>query len=199
MTAAPAPFRMLRTAAVAGPVLSLAASAHLLGGGVLPPAPVLGACLALVVLCTVVLTGRKMAAPALAGILLAGQGILHAAFTVLSVSARPAAVPAIHVHGGPPGVPSLPAEPVPHGHLATDFEPQMLGLHIVATLVTALLLAKGEAALWALAAWLRPLRGIAAVPFLFPAAVAVPVPRRAMARRWRVLRRQPLRGPPAAA
>jgi hypothetical protein len=97
------------------------------------------------------------------------------------------------------GVPSLPAKPVPPGHLATDFEPQMLGLHIVATLVTVLLLAKGEAALWALAAWLRPLRGIAAVPFLFPAAVAVPVPRRAMARLWRVDRRQPLRGPPAAA
>jgi hypothetical protein len=97
------------------------------------------------------------------------------------------------------GVPSLPAEPVPPGHLAADFEPQMLGLHIVATLVTALLLAKGEAALWALAAWLRPLRGIAAVRFLFPAAVAVPVPRRAMGRLWRVLRRPPSRGPPAAA
>ena len=101
MTAAAAPFRMLRTAAVAGSVLSLAAGAYFGGGAQLPPAPVMGACLALVVLCTVLLTGRKMAAPVMAGILLAGQGILHAAFTVLSVSARPAAGPAAHVHGGP--------------------------------------------------------------------------------------------------
>jgi hypothetical protein len=33
MTAAAAPFRMLRTAAVAGSVLSLAAGAHFGGGG----------------------------------------------------------------------------------------------------------------------------------------------------------------------
>jgi hypothetical protein len=199
MTSAPAPFRLLRTAAVATSVLSLAAGAHLLGGGVLPPAPVLGACMALVVLCTVLLTGRKMATPALAGILLAGQGILHETFTVLSAPRPPAAASAAHVHHGSPGAPAPPAGPELHGHLTADFDPPMLGLHIAATLVTAMLLAKGEEALWALAAWLRPLRGIAAVRILFPSPVAAPVPSRAMARRWRILRRPPLRGPPAAA
>jgi hypothetical protein len=202
MTSAPAPFRLLRTAAVATSVLSLAAGAHLLGGGQLPPVPLMGACMALVVLCAVLLTGRKIPVPVMAGVLVAGQGILHETFTVLSPSGPPAAASAAHVHHGSPGAPAPSAGPELHGHLTADFDPPMLGLHIAATLVTlvtAMLLARGEEALWALAAWLRPLRGLSAVRILFPSPVAAPVPSRAMARRWRILHRQPPRGPPAAA
>ena len=73
----------------------------------------------------------------------------------------------------------------------------MVALHAAATLATALVLGKGEAAVWALAAWLRPLvRILAAVaipewPHLSaPAAVVIPF-------RWRNLRLPALRGPPA--
>lgn len=200
MTPRPAPFRLIRTAAVATSVLSLAVGAHVLGGGQLPPGPIMGACMALVVLCTVLLTGRgrQLTSPALVAVLSVSQVVLHEAFIVLSASGASAAAPTIHVHGTSPGVPTLPAGHDLQGHLTPHMDPPMLGLHIAATLVTALLLAKAEAALWALAAWLRPLTGVRPVPILFPSPVAAMVPRRALGRRWRVLRRQPLRGPPAA-
>ncbi|MET1065934.1 MAG: hypothetical protein ABWX85_13350 [Arthrobacter sp.] len=199
MTPRPAPFRLIRAAAVATSVLSLAAGAHVLGGGQLPPVPVMGACMALVVLCTVLLTGRQLTVPALVAVLSASQVVLHEAFIVLSASGASATTPAIHVHGTSPGVTTLPAGHDLQRHLTPHMDPPMLGLHIAATLVTALLLAKAEAALWALAAWLRPLTGFRPVPILFPSPMAAIPSRRALGRRWRVLRRQPLRGPPATA
>ena len=76
----------------------------------------------------------------------------------------------------------------------------MLAGHALAVLGTAWLLRQGEAALWQLLAWLRPL---AVLPRLAVIAIAgprtfahdpilIPAP-------WRNLRRHSLRGPPAAA
>ena len=72
--------------------------------------------------------------------------------------------------------------------------------HIVATAVCALLLTKGEDALWALAAWLRPLVRLpeATAPDA-GAAPAVPgPPTDSPDSPWRNLRQDSRRGPPSA-
>ncbi len=197
MTGQPAPFRMLRSAAVAAVILTLAAGAHTLAGGQLPPGPVMAACTALVLLGVVLLTRWKLTATALTGILGAGQWMLHAAFSVLSESAPTGPAPVRHLHtAAATGVPA--AHDLPHSHLPADLDPPMLGAHVLATLVTAVVLDRGEAALWALAAWLRPLAGIPAVPALVISTTISPAPRHALVRRWRALRLHPLRGPPMA-
>ncbi|WP_346927559.1 hypothetical protein [uncultured Arthrobacter sp.] len=199
MTSQRAPFRLLRASAVAAAVQFLAVWAHVLAGGQLPAAPVMTALTVLVLLVVVLLTRWTMTAPILMGILASAQVLLHQAFSVLSVTALPAAAPSLHLHGTVAGGPGRSEDSGLSGHVPADLDPPMLGLHIGATLVTALMLARGEEALWALAAWLRPLTGVPAVPAPSPSAVAAPVPWRAMIRRWRVLRRPPLRGPPVSA
>jgi hypothetical protein len=76
----------------------------------------------------------------------------------------------------------------------------MVAAHAVATLACALLLAKGEAALWALAAWLRPLAALprAAAPDAAPPAPAAFPAIAAPRRPWRNLRQDIRRGPPSA-
>ena len=76
----------------------------------------------------------------------------------------------------------------------------MLLAHLVATAACALLLTKGEDALWALAAWLRPLvRLPEAIAPDAGAAPAVPgQPPVSPFRPWRNLRQDSRRGPPSA-
>ena len=76
----------------------------------------------------------------------------------------------------------------------------MLAAHALATLGCALLLAKGEAALWALAGWLRPLAGLPVTVTLDdvePVFAVFPTPA-APHRPWRNLRQDSRRGPPSA-
>ncbi|WP_342451684.1 hypothetical protein [Arthrobacter sp. H16F315] len=74
----------------------------------------------------------------------------------------------------------------------------MLAGHALATLLCAVLLARGEDALWSLAAWLRPLLRLPAP--VAPDAVAVPAvtgwPAECAPLPWRNLRRDSGRGPP---
>ncbi|MCB5293386.1 hypothetical protein BJQ90_02834 [Arthrobacter sp. SO3] len=130
--------------------------------------------------------------------------MLHEAFTAFSGPA-----PAGSAFGRQGGLGHhLTAVPLPtnvDSHLTdsgldTQLSLLMLAGHTLATLLCALLLAKGEAALWSLAAWLRPL-------FRLPAPVtpdAVVAPAAAGWRTesaplpWRNLRRDCRRGPPAA-
>ena len=205
MTGQRAPFRLLRTAVVAAAVISLAAGAHSLAGGQLPPAPVMAALTALTVLCVVLVTRWEMTALSLTAVLAAGQALLHEAFsTLLGTATQPPNAQALHDqalhgHGTVVRAPAASAGPELHRHLPADLDPPMLTLHVIATLATAVLLAKGEAALWALAAWLRPLAGISVVRILFLSHQPLSAPRTVALRRWRVLRRPPLRGPPATA
>ncbi|MET1064945.1 MAG: hypothetical protein ABWX85_08230 [Arthrobacter sp.] len=203
-TAARAPFHALRSAMVALTVLSLAAGAHTLAGGELPSPGILLALLALTGLASTTATRLKLNLPAIAGLLGAGQLVLHNAFTALSARASGAAAAgaAASHHGGPVPLPG-------DGQLAVsglDAQPAalvllMLAGHALATLLCALLLARGETALWSLAAWLRPLLGLPA-----PAAPATVATRPAAPGRraepvplpWRNLRRDCRRGPPAA-
>lgn len=203
MTSQRVPFRLLRTAAVAGSVLSLAAAAHLFGGGQLPPAPVLAACTALVVLCVMVLTRWKLKTPVLAAVLLGGQVFLHMSFSALSTitAGRPDSSgpePGRHLHASSAGAgAALPAGPNAGWHVPWELEPAMGGAHLAATLATAILLAKGEAALWALAAWLRPVQFLVPGNFGHFTAPPVPSPRGAPILRRTILRAHLRRGPPA--
>lgn len=199
MTQQRAPFRLLRTAVVAAAVISLAAGAHILAGGQLPPAPLMAALTALTALGVVLVTKWEMTTLSLAAVLAAGQAVLHEAFSTLSGSPTPPSnAPALHVHETVVRAPAASAGPELHRHLPADLDPPTLTLHVIAILATAILLARGEAALWALAAWLRPLAGISVVRILSLPRQPLPAPRTVTLRRWRVLRRPPLRGPPAA-
>lgn len=207
-TAARAPFHALRSAMVALTVLSLAAGAHTLAGGRLPSPGILLALLALTALASTTATRLKLNFPAMAGLLGAGQLVLHKAFTAFSVpasgtSSEPAGHAAPH-HLGPValsvGGDGQFAASVPDSQFAL-LSLLMLAGHALATLLCAVLLARGEAALWSLAAWLRPLLGLP-VPAA-PAAVAAPPavigwPAGSAPLPWRNLRRDCRRGPPAA-
>ncbi|KQQ80922.1 hypothetical protein [Arthrobacter sp. Leaf137] len=201
MTAQRAPFRLLRTAALAGSILSLAAAAHVGAGGHLPPAPLLSACLALLVLGVTAVTRWKLKAPVLGLVLAGGQGLLHSLLSTLSpAAAGTSAVRPVftgtHRHTLIGSGALLPVGQDAHPHPAWDLGPAMFTAHLAATVLTALLLAKGEAALWALAAWLRPILFLAPVTFVPVLAPLVSAPRRAPVLRWIMLGTHPRRGPP---
>lgn len=151
------PFHSLRSAMIAGTTVALAAGAHILGGGQLPAAGILLAVLALAGLASTAATRLRLRTPAITGLLGAGQLILHEAFTVLG---RPLPGPAENAfthHLAPATLAAGLAEHVPPAGADAPFAALMLAGHTLATLACALLLARGEEALWSLAAWLRPL------------------------------------------
>jgi len=206
-TAARAPFHALRSAMVAMTVLSLAAGAHTLAGGRLPSPGILLALLALTALASTTATRLKLNLPAVTGLLGAGQLVLHEAFTAFSGSdLSPALAGAASGRGDlahhvgwvplPSGIGSTLEAP----GLDPGLSLLMLAGHALATFLCAVLLARGEAALWALAAWLRPLLRLPAP--VTPDAVAVPAatgwPADSAPLPWRNLRRDCRRGPPAA-
>lgn len=207
-TAARAPFHALRSAMVALTALSLAAGAHTLAGGQLPPPGILLALLALTGLAATTAARLKLNLPALAGILGAGQLVLHEAFTAFSGPALGSSASGTAADAAPHHVASVHLTAGADSTLAAagpDLQFSLLSLlmlagHALATLLCAVLLARGEDALWSLAAWLRPLLRLPAA--VAPDAVAVPAvtgwPAESAPLPWRNLRRDCRRGPPAA-
>ncbi|WP_264030818.1 hypothetical protein [Cellulosimicrobium sp. SH8] len=211
------PLRVARAALVATLVLALTALAHRVAGGVLPD-PLVLAALAAFTLAGTTAAARLRFTPARLVVLLGGaQVALHQALVVLAPVGSCVPVGVTSGHGGhvasvgdvvctapvgatPPadGGASL-AHPE---HLATSGTAGlwMVVAHAVATVVLALVLARGERALERLLAWVTPRD---ALPALAPVApVARPVvpstgPVR-VASRWRS-RRAPTRGPPRSA
>lgn len=189
-------------------ILSLAAGAHTLAGGQLPSAGILLALLALTGLVSTTATRLKLTLPALAGLLGAGQLVLHEAFTAFSAPAlSPALAGAVSGpagglahHAGQVPLPAGLGSPVAASGLDSGLSLLMLAGHALATLLCAVLLARGEAALWALAAWLRPLLRLPDP--VTPDAVAVPAaagwPAESVPLPRRNLRRDCGRGPPTA-
>ncbi|MCQ6273294.1 hypothetical protein M8J71_22880, partial [Pseudarthrobacter sp. R1] len=172
------------------------------GGGRLPQTPVLAACTALVFLAVIVLTRWKLQLPALAVVLTGGQWLLHTLLSALSYAAADTAVASTagaHQHASVGAGAQLSAARDVQLSAVRDLEPAMLTAHLAATLATAVLLAKGEAALWALAAWLRPVLFPSPVTFVHLPAQPLPAPRQAPVPRPRMLRAHPRRGPPAIA
>lgn len=195
------PFHALRSAMVATTIVALAAAAHVIAGGELPIPGILAAILALTGLAATAATRLKLNAVAMTGLLGTGQVVLHEAFSALSGPATAAAggAPASSHHQVPTLLPH-PASTLVHHNMDSGVALWMVAGHALATLICALLLARGEAALWALAAWLRPLIQLpepvpspqAAVRVLpFRDASPLPLP-------WRNLRRDCRRGPPRA-
>jgi hypothetical protein len=134
-------------------VLGLASSAHTLGGGD-APGPMAGVVLALVVgplawWCT----RRRLSAVRLLALLGGAQVLVHAALTAMAPGAGTGS--ALHVHGGLP--PGLGGSDGPlHAHHGIG--PGMLLAHVVATVVTALVLARAEDVLWRVVLLLLPRR-----------------------------------------
>jgi hypothetical protein len=172
-----ASFRLFRSGLIGSIVLGLAAGGHLAGGGQLPMPAILAALCAVTMVPVAALTRFKLSLPVLIGLLGGGQAWLHWAFDAMSAG-TPAPVP-----------PSLLSGHAGHAPAALNHEALMMaapahgsapdGLmfagHAVATLVTALLLARGERALGALADWLGPLFWTPAPAVVVPVRVPRPV------------------------
>ena len=154
-----ASFRLFRSGLIGSIVLGLAAGGHLAGGGQLPTPAILAALCAVTMVPVAALTRFKLSLPVLIGLIGGGQVWLHWAFDAMSAGAPPAASPALlSEHAGHASAALNPealmlAAPA-HGSVPDGL---MFAAHAVATLVTALLLARGERALGALADWLGPL------------------------------------------
>jgi len=191
-----APFRFPRAVAFTAAMFALAAGAHVLAGGVLPQPAIFVGLVALVLLPVMMLAKIRVSAPVSVFLLTAGQLVLHEAFSALSVPQSFAPIAGDHVHaGGTLAAVAAGGGAAEHLHAA---DPLMLVLHGLATLATAVVLARGEAAVWALAAWLRPLIRILAAVFL-PDWPQLPAPRpRFFGALWRSLRLPTRRGPPFA-
>ncbi|MFJ4209026.1 hypothetical protein ACIPY2_11255 [Paenarthrobacter sp. NPDC089675] len=193
------PFHALRSVAMAAVIVLLAAGAHVLGGGLLPALPVFAALLALTGLAATLATRFKLNFPAMTVLLGGSQLALHEAFTVLA-PIDAAAPTGPHHSGSEMLAPVL--DPAAHIHeLGTAAGALMFAAHVVATIGSAAALAKGEDALWQLAAWLRPLVALPTLIFKPDAGATPPAagtPDVFIPRPWRNLRQDSRRGPPAA-
>lgn len=187
-----AAFRLSRAAVVTAATVLLAVAAHTAAGGALPDPLILLGLLALTLLPTAWLSGRRLTPAAVLGLLGTGQFVLHSAFDGLSepVASLQLSPAAGHVHvlgsvsqGGPVG----------HVH---GYSPAMFAAHALATLAVGLLIARGEAALWALLGWLAPLVRLLLVPAPSPAPTLPAYAPQPLPKIWRALRLPALRGPP---
>ncbi|WP_193103819.1 hypothetical protein [Brachybacterium sp. FME24] len=223
MSSARSPLRLLRGSVAATLATAVALSGHLVGGGAMPSW--LGVLLPWwlsVAVCTV-LAGSRFSLPRMSAAVLASQALFHGLFMAgtpgdpsvqlvappgshLGHGAHPAGSVADHgshagSHAGSQGVGTA-AEHALHGNHA---DLRMLAWHVVAALVTALLLHRGESMLlhsfglagqlWAFLS--RPHRTVAAPAFTLPAPRrAVPEPGHLHHARRAVLAPQQRRGPP---
>lgn len=195
-----APFHALRSGVISLVVVLLAAAAHIVGGGELPTAPVLLALVALTGLAATLATRFKLNLFTMAGLLGAGQLALHEAFTALSpITAN---TQGTNHHLGTESLsPGLDIAATHSHQLGTALGTMMFVGHVLATVATAVVLAKGEDALWQLAAWLRPLLALPTLVFRPDAGaslIAAGAPDVFIPRPWRNLRQDSRRGPPAA-
>ncbi|MCH6468461.1 hypothetical protein [Sinomonas terrae] len=188
-------FRLSRAVVVALTTVLLAAGAHTAGGGSLPDPLIVTGVLALVTLPVIALAGRRISAPIMLAVLGAGQFGLHDAFNALSVSASTTA--ALGPNAGHVHVLGVLGESAAGGHTHSDSTAMLLA-HAIATVLTALLLARGESAVWALLGWFRPLVRllVAITPLARPSVPAFT--EAALPRAWRSLRLPARRGPPSA-
>lgn len=153
-----ASFRLFRTGLISSIVFALAAGGHLAGRGELPQPAVLAALCAVAVIPVAALSRFRLSFPALAGLLGVGQLWLHWAFNTLSAGNSAPDYPALLAgHAGHPGLSPVHAAGAMLMPIHAIPEGLMFAAHSVATLATALLLARGEQALGVLASWLRPL------------------------------------------
>ncbi|MBG6217531.1 hypothetical protein IWX75_001989 [Arthrobacter sp. CAN_A6] len=160
----------LRSTTVSSIILCLGIGSHVLAGGTLPALPILLLMGALLLLPVAALTTRRRPIASLAALMGGGQLALHEGLSAFSSAAVCSSGP---VHTGHYGAAPISCQTSAAAPIHAD-EPTvllMLLAHLLATAVLVLMLARGEAALGLLCAWLRPLS-----QRLAPA-VVVPVPR----------------------
>ncbi|WP_154796300.1 hypothetical protein [Occultella kanbiaonis] len=155
--------RLLRAAAVSVSVLGLALGAHLAAGGTLGDPLVVAAAWAFTMLIAVGVCGGRLNAGTVVALLGAGQFGLHHVFTATAglgatSGCSTGVVGAGHAHG------VALSETVQHcvgapggGHTLTA---AMLGAHVLATVLNAALLWRGDRALFALWTWWAPLLAV---------------------------------------
>ena len=194
-----ASFRLFRTGLIGSLIVALAAGGHLAGGGRLPEPAIVTALCAVAMIPVAVLTRFRLSFPVLAGLLGAGQLWLHWSFGALSTAA-PVSVPAGMANNHPGHAAAVIPPEMLHPSMAVSLagmDGAMFAAHVVATLGTALLLARGERALSALGSWLRPLvqlpEPVSVVPMRVPGPCAA-IPALPGARVGRLLPTR--RGPP---
>ncbi|MDM7991621.1 hypothetical protein [Arthrobacter sp. zg-Y877] len=200
------PFRLLRSAVVAAVIFALAAGAHVAGGGVLPEPVLLLALAAFTLAGTSATAGRRLPAGSLFLVLAAAQLGLHGAFRVLTSGVH--CLPGASTHHGvamvcpapAAGVQELGAHQLSGLHtFQHDAGTALFLAHLAAVVLSALALARGEDALHATAAWLRPLFTVPA-PVRFRIVRPAAAPRPAVGTtRTRYCPATPLRGPPSLA
>lgn len=222
MSSSRSPLRLLRGGAAATLATSVALGGHLVGGGAMPSW--LGLLLPwwLSVAACTVLAGSRFSLPRMSAAVLANQALFHGLFTAGTPgdpTVQLTAPPGSHLDHGAhlagtgaghsahaadatsPGVATA-AEHVLHG---AHGDLRMLLWHLVAALVTALLLHRGESMLWRsfslaghLLAFLRRPRAATVAPtFALPApARVVPATAHLRPARRAVLAPQLRRGPP---
>jgi hypothetical protein len=166
-----ASFRLFRTGLTASLIFALGAGGHLAGGGLLPGPVILVALCVLVLVPVAALTRARLSFPVLTALLGGGQAWLHWSFEAFAAGPVRASAQVLPAHSG--HVPGLGADIAANAVLSSHDVGggwAMLIAHSVATLATALLLARGEAALRLMAAWLQPLARIRE-PFVLPSAI----------------------------
>lgn len=150
--------RVVRAGVLSGLVILLTAGAHRLGGGSTPG--VFALCVLVLALWPAALmaTGRRLRPVGLLAGLGAGQALGHVVLGWLGGSGSVAAVSAeclqhaTHLRPSQtclePGLAAAAPVVTAHGHTAIDSGPVMLAAHVLATVVAALLVARGEQVLW---------------------------------------------------
>ena len=188
--------RIARGVSTAVVVFFLAAGAHLAGGAALPSPLILAGLAGLTLLAVTVLVRRTLSTGAVLAVIGAGQILLHETFSALTTTT--ACVPASRGHFGAQQVHCAPADVVVHAHgfsLAED--PLMMLTHVIAVVVTALMLAHGEMALRLALRWLRPLAALPRLATYPPRADLPLLPERPTPNYLSpLLDFRPLRGPP---
>lgn len=156
MSPARGAIRLARTAVFALSAVGLASAAHVAGGEPASAHVVMGAIPAVLLVVNLFVTGRRGSGSlfvAMSGV----QVVLHAAFMAVSMA------DACHLDGQHTGfrhsarASCEPGVAGGHAHQASDLfmmPAPMLAAHALAVLLLALLLARGEAAVWALVEWL---------------------------------------------
>lgn len=143
--------RLLRGTVLGLASMMLACGAHLWAGGNLPDVAVLAVLCAIVGSAAVVLTGRRCNFAVLLAVLAVEQPLLHYALTETTRCVAPTTLAGSHAGAG--GLVCHPAAGLTAEVAASGpaTHASMLAAHIIATLLTAWMLAKGEAVLWRLA------------------------------------------------
>lgn len=140
------PGRAARVALLGGGSLVLATAAHLSGGGTLPGPGVLGFAAFVLGLVAVLLTRRRVRLPVLVAALVPQQVALHVLFDTAAAAAGGCS-PVQAAHHAMTVLTCMPT----HGMGPMGYAWPMFVGHVVATLGTAWLLARGEAWCWRLA------------------------------------------------